>query len=59
MSDSNTTTVNDVEIDKDKAKQLLRWIIFTEKNNAKTKAKNDQQMVAAIQKKIEEVVKCY
>jgi len=56
MTDSN---INDIEIDESKANELLRWLIFTEKNNAKTKAKNDQQMVAAIQKKIEEAVKCY
>jgi len=59
MADLNTTTVNGIEIDEAKAKELLHWLIFTEKNNAKTKAKNDQQMVAAIQKKIEEVVQCY
>jgi hypothetical protein len=52
-------TVNSIEIDEEKAKELLQWLIFTEKTNAKTKAKNDQQMVAAIQKKIEEVVQCY
>jgi hypothetical protein len=59
MSDSNTTTVNSVDIDKTKATQLLQWLIVAEKNNAKTKEKNDQQMVATIQKKIEEVVQCY
>ncbi|MCL2810357.1 MAG: hypothetical protein FWD25_00495 [Clostridia bacterium] len=59
MADSSITTVNGIEIDEAKAKELLQWLIFTEKNNVKTKAKNDQQMVAAIQKKIEEVVQCY
>ena len=59
MEDSKIITVNGVEIDKAKAKELLHWLIFTEKNNVKTKAKSDQQMVAAIQKKIEEVVQCY
>jgi hypothetical protein len=52
-------TVNGVGIDEGKAKELLQWLIFTEKTNAKTKAKNDQQMISAIQKKIEEVVQCY
>ena len=51
--------INGIEIDEAKAKELLQWLIFTEKTNTKTKAKNDQQMVAAIQKKIEEVVQCY
>jgi hypothetical protein len=59
MPDSIIATVNGVGIEKDKADELLRWLIFTEKNNAKTKAKNDQQMVVAIQKKIEEVLQCY
>ena len=56
MTDSS---INDIEIDEEKAKELLRWLIFAEKNNAMTKAKNDHQMVASIQKKIEEVVQCY
>jgi len=59
MADSSTTIISGIEIDEAKAKELLYWLIFIEKNNAKTKAKNDQQMVAAIQKKIEEVVQCY
>ena len=59
MTDSDTITVNGIAIDEAKAKELLHWLIFTEKNNTKTKAKNDQQMVATIQKKIEEVVQCY
>ena len=59
MSNSNTRITNGVEIDEVKAKELLRWLILTETNNAKTKEKSDQQMITAIQKKIEEVVKCY
>lgn len=59
MSNSNAPTVNGIEIDEVKAKELLRWLILNETSNAKTKARNDQQMVAAIQKKIEEVVQCY
>jgi hypothetical protein len=59
MPDSNVSIVNGVEIDKEKADQLLRWLILNETKNAKTKEKSDQQMVVAIQKKIEEVVQCY
>ncbi len=59
MSNSNARIVNGVEIDEAKAKELLRWLILTETNNAKTKEKSDQQMITTIQKKIEEVVKCY
>jgi hypothetical protein len=59
MSNSNIRIVNGVEIDETKAKELLRWLILTETTNAKTKEKSDQQMITTIQKKIEEVVKCY
>jgi len=59
MSDSTKIEINGIEIDKTKANELLRWLILTEKNNIKTKGKSYQQMVTAIQKKIEEVVQCY
>jgi len=59
MADPNTTTVNGIKIDEVKAKKLLTWLIHAETKNVKTREKNDQEMVAAIQKKIEEVVKCY
>lgn len=59
MTNSDHPIVNGIEIDEAKAKELLRWLILSETNNAKTKEKNDQQMVTAIQKKIEEVVQCY
>lgn len=56
---SDASTNNGIEIDEAKAKELLRWLIFSEKKNAKTKEKSDSQMVSAVQKKIEDVVKCY
>lgn len=59
MTNSDRPIVNGIAIDEAKAKELLRWLILNETNNAKTREKNDQQMVAAIQKKIEEVVQCY
>jgi len=59
MSNSNARIVNGVEIDEAKAKELLQWLILKEANNAKTKEKSDTQMIAAIQKEIEKVVKCY
>ena len=59
MSDSTKIEINGIEIDKTKANELLRWLILIEKNNIKTKGKSYQQMVTAIQKKIEEVVQCY
>lgn len=51
--------INGIEIDEKKATEILRWIILTEKNNAKTKEKSATQMVLAIKKKIAEVVECY
>ena len=59
MSNSKAPIHNGIEIDEAKAKDLLRWLILNEKNNVKTKEKSDQQMVSAIQKKIEEIVQCY
>ena len=59
MPESQPTIVNGVEINEGKAKQLLRWLLFAEKTNVKTKEKNDQRMIAAIQKRIEEVTQCY
>jgi len=56
---SNTINLDGIEIDESKVKELLRWLIQMEKINLKTKEKNDQQMVIAIKKKIEEVVQCY
>jgi hypothetical protein len=59
MVTTNRPIVNGIEIDESKAQELLRWLIIVETSNAKTKEKSDSQMVAAIQKKIEEVVQCY
>jgi hypothetical protein len=59
MSDSNKIVVNGIDLDKSKINELLYWLIIQEKNNIKTKGKTYQQMVAAIQKKIEEVLQCY
>jgi hypothetical protein len=59
LSSDEKTVINGTEIDSSKIKELSKWLIITEKSNLKTKAKNDAQMVAAIQKKIEEVVQCY
>lgn len=59
MIDSSKLIVNGIEIDEKRARQLLQWIIVTEKNNVKSKEKNDQQMILMIQKKIEEIVQCY
>lgn len=59
MSDTNKFMVNGIEIEEAKINELLRWLIQNEKINIKTGEKSDQRMVAAIKKKIEEVVQCY
>jgi hypothetical protein len=60
MTNSDTPiVVNGITIDQTAANTLLKWLILNEKNNIKTKERSDQQMVAVIQKKIEEIVQCY
>jgi len=59
MSDSNKILFNGIELEEKKINELLYWLIIQEKNNIKTKEKNFQKMVEAIQKRIEEVVQCY
>jgi translation initiation factor IF-2 len=51
--------LNGVEIESAKIDTLARWLIQAEKINLKTREKADDKMIAEIQKKIEEVVKCY
>lgn len=52
-------TINGVEIDAEKADELLKRIIIKEKTNIKTKQYNDGEMVKMIKKLIEEVAECY
>ena len=59
MSTDKTIIVNEIEIDEQKAISLLRWLISVEKKNVVSKMKNDTEMIKIIQKKIEEVAKCY
>jgi hypothetical protein len=56
MSDPDKILVNDIELEKSKINELLHWLIEQEKNNIETKEKSFQEMVEAIQQKIEEVV---
>jgi lysophospholipase L1-like esterase len=56
MSDPDKFVINDIEIEKSKINELIHWIILQEKNNIKTNEKSYQEMVEAIQQKIEEVV---
>ena len=56
MSDPDKIIVNDIELEKSKINELINWIILQEKNNIETREKSFQEMVEAIQYKIEEVV---
>jgi len=50
----------DEEVDKDKAKALLKKILALEQENLKTKHFNNEQMVEKIKKMIEEEIrKCF
>jgi len=52
--------VNGVPVDTKKAERILAWLIRKEAENVRTKARSDVQMIADIQKRIEEEEKqCY
>jgi len=56
MSDSDKILFNGIELEKSKINELFYWIIEQERNNIETREKSDEEMVVAIQNKIEEVV---
>ena len=56
MSNPDKIVVNGIQLEKSKFNELLSWVIAQEKKNIETKEKSFQEMVEAIQKKIEEVV---
>ncbi len=51
--------IDGVEIDTEKVDRMLVKLIVNERNNLKTRAKTDGQMVQWIKKLIEEEVECY
>lgn len=59
MNNNDLVEVNGVEIDTQKANNMLRKLIMREKINIKTKQYNDSEMVKMIKKMIEEEVECY
>lgn len=59
MENSETISINGIEIDKEKAQKMLNKLILREKTNIKTKQYNDGEMVRIIKKMIEEEVQCY
>jgi len=59
MEDTETKTINRVEIDVGKANRMLKRLIVKETTNIKTKRYNDSEMAKQIKKIIEEEVECY
>lgn len=59
MADTETKTINNVEIDVEKANRMLKRLIVKEAANIKTKRYNDNEMAKQIKKMIEEEVECY
>ena len=51
--------MQNIQIDKAKAKRLLTKLILMEKQNIRTKQYSDIEMVKKIKKAIEEEVECY
>jgi len=58
-NNTGETTTKDVTVDPKKANEIMGWLIRREAENVRTKARSDNQMIADIEKKIEEVAKCY
>lgn len=58
-NNTGETTTKDIMVDPQKANEIMGWLIRREAENVRTKARSDNQMIADIEKKIEEVVKCY
>ncbi|NLB68723.1 MAG: hypothetical protein GX804_03425 [Lentisphaerae bacterium] len=58
-NETEKITVNSVTIDTEKANRILQWLILREAENVRTKARNEGQMIADIQKKIKEEAECY
>jgi len=60
MANENKQLIGGVEIDKQKADNVLRWLLNREATNLKTRERSETQMITDIQKRIEEEVKqCY
>jgi hypothetical protein len=59
MGNINSSVINGIEIDTQKAQIMLTKLIMREKKNIKSKQYNDGEMVRMIKKMIEEEVQCY
>ena len=50
---------NEIVVDDEKVKRLMRKIVMLENQNLKTHTKTDMEMVKLIRNTIEEEVRCY
>jgi len=53
-----TKTVNGIEVDLEKVKRLLKWLIEREGENLRSRQWNDPEMAKFISKRIEEEALC-
>jgi len=53
-----TKTVNGIEVDLEKVKRLLKWLIEREGENLRSRQWNDTEMAKFISKRIEEEALC-
>jgi hypothetical protein len=51
-------TVDGIEIDSNKVKRLLIWLVDREAVNIRSRERNDNEMVKLISKRIEEETQC-
>ncbi|MCL2063953.1 MAG: hypothetical protein FWG98_06235 [Candidatus Cloacimonetes bacterium] len=58
-TDKDEIITNGIKINTVKIDNIIKWLIQQEAENVRTKARNDVQMIADIQKRIEEEIKCY
>ena len=56
---TKTKTVNGVEVDLNKIKRLLEWLVEQEIENLRSDERNDTEMAKFISKRIEEESQCY
>ena len=55
----NQQLSKEFEVDEQKVENIIEWILWEEKTNLRKGKKSDDQMIQAIQKRIEEELKCY
>ena len=54
-----TVQIDGIDVDVDKANNILKKVLITEKTNLSTKKLTSQELIKDIKKKIAEEVKCF